>query len=214
MIIKLSKNTYVAEGRHREIHLHPSENNLVVKIRRQKANSASHKPFKRLMYKWIPSTLYRGFLNEIKLELKTKILESTTGIKSPIAATQGLINTNLGLGMLMQRIGPKQKVIGKTLQDFADAKTLTPEKIKALNETAHALFEFKIVCSDLNSCNFVWSDIEERFLLVDGFGDRNLFKVRTLFTVLRNKKLNEGLTKTGAASGLVWSTTQRQFTRA
>lgn len=211
--VKLSKKTNVANGCHRAIHLYPNFDNLLIKVRGSDKGHKGHSPFKTWMYKTFPATLYRGFYTEIHLELKTQLKANALNIKSPIAPTRGLVDTNLGLGMVMERIGPKEKVLGPTLRVLQDQNKLNNEKIKLLNNFAKSLFTLKIVCADINTHNIVWSEVHKRFFIVDGFGDRNLIKLRTYIKFLRDKRVNRGLQNSGKALGLNWSAETHEFSR-
>lgn len=214
--IKLSNKTKITNGFNRAVHFYPNNDNLIIKVRLTDGINKKKRPVKSWIYKRFPNAIYRSYFSEIYHDLNTQVKAASLGITSPIAPTRGLVDTTLGLGMVIERIGPHGSSaieLGPTLTKlFADGN-LTNSKIKLLNEFAQSLFILKVVCADVNPDNIVWSQANKRFYIVDGFGDRNLIKFKTYFNFVRIKRLNRELLRTAGILNLKWSTETNEFSK-
>lgn len=211
--IKLSNKTHITSGCNRAIHLHPNSDDLIIKVRRTDKHHRGHSTRKKWMYKTFPETLYRGFYIEIFHEINIRIKADILGINSPIAPTRGFVETTHGFGMVMERVGPKENKLGPTLRNLSLNNLLNDKKIKLLNDLIKSVFALKVVCADINANNIVWSGAHNSFYIVDGFGDRNFIKLKTLFSFIRNQRLNRDFTKMANVLDLNWSVENQLFTR-
>lgn len=138
--------------------------------------------------------------------MRIQIKAQKLNIDSPLAATHGFIRTNLGLGLLVERVGPKSGELGSTLKTLASER-----KIDALNYFAKAIYNCGVVATDFKPANIVWNASTNRIILVDGFGETSILKLRTNFAYLRHRKLNRYFKNLATNINLTRSSKTRKF---
>lgn len=150
---------------------------------------------------------------EIKHDHKVQILAAARGVLSPIAPIRGLVRTEADVGLLVQRIGPKEGGFGPTLGQLVTNGEFDDIAIAALNDFATALFTLKVIAYDINPENIVWGELDGSYrpLIVDGFGDRNVVSIRTWIPWLRHKSIHRGLERTAESIGRKWCREDRKF---
>ena len=202
----------VAQGAQRAVYVF--EEGLLLKIAETGQKYRVSTGFKKFLHTYFPSTRYRYMLCEIDHDLKIQIKARMIGIRSPIAPTRGLVQTQQGIGLLVQRIG-KQETLGLTLHDFVTQGFLDQSALNELNAFAQSFFRLGVVAADINPQNIVWGTYNDRQVpyIVDGFGDRNFIKLRSHIRWFRNRTLHKGMNNTAKAIGLEWSRSRRMFVK-
>ena len=78
-----------------------------------------------------------------------------------------------------------------------------------------AVFALGVVAPGLNSRSIVWGQQEGKWqpLIVDGFGDPNVIKLRSWVPYLRHRALHRGMERTARDVGLHWSRRKKMFLR-
>lgn len=208
--------TLVAHGAQRKVYQTTFPSSLLLKLPAEGERFRRHRPLKTLLRQVLPISRYRYLLCEIDHDIKVQIRSQISGIMSPIAPTRGTVQTRDGLGLLVQRIGPRDGGIGPSLDEFVKSNLLDDDALEKLNEFADSFFSLKIVAADINPRNIVWgeADGDLRPFIIDGFGDRNVIKLRTWVRWLRHRSIHLGMEKTARAVGLQWSRSQRRFFRS
>jgi len=84
-----------------------------------------------------------------------------------------------------------------------------------LNDFSRAVFALGVVAPALNSRSIVWGQREGKWqpLIVDGFGDPNVIKLRSWVPYLRHRALHRGMERTARDVGLHWSRRKKMFLR-
>lgn len=167
MEVDLDPNAYMARGLHRIVFQHPTREDQVIKVQRQRGTNP-HLRFPRRRAGRLTS-----FSEEIYEYL---VLRSRDPNREPIVAPfQGLVETNLGLGFMFTRIALPGGGIAPTLDQMITKKMLTPELVQSIDWLARRLISLDVVVSDFAPKNLVLRPDGQGFCLVDGLGGYDPF---------------------------------------
>lgn len=212
--LRLRDKTPLARGTHRALYAVEFDPALVVKV----AHSGPPRPrnfgkrLKRIFRRMFPFLHDRPLRREhaAYLRLKKRKHERTDDL--PVADWVGWIPTDVGPGVLYEKIGSEDGAIGPSVSALARSGTL-PEYLPLLNDFARRLFEWEIRANDVNRGNVVLGTRHgrEQFVLVDGLGDSHFIPVRTWFRWWNEYSLNKRLAKVAARTSLVWDPDKRRF---
>ena len=191
-MLKLSDKTKIAEGTARIVHYVIGEKDLLVKVELPK--KLKKKRIFKSIYNYLFPAHNRFSLREINEDMRIQVKAQLLGIPSPIAPTRGLIQTSMGLGLLVNRIGPKSGGLGPTLETLKQENKINAVKLKALNSFTTAMYRTGVITNDLQPVNVIWNETTKSFLLIDGFGERNFIKLKTYIPYLRNRRIFSPIT--------------------
>jgi hypothetical protein len=160
----------VGVGDSKLVFLHPSDDRLLVKV----VNPAGKKAQKS------KATWYRPALREKDLYIFSRELHEfvvaeahATGEPSPIARIFGLIQTDLGIGMVVEKIQDRHGQLARSLHQILPGVGLTPEIERLLVALITEINRRHIVVGAFTTPNIVLQESgagERRLVMVDGFG--------------------------------------------
>ncbi len=184
----LTDLTPITAGKERLVFAHPVAPGLIVKVVRPDRRRAREKADRSWFRRRVRVRHYTLFLREIReyLALRARVPEG----KLPLARLLGLVETDLGLGLVSERIespaGSLAPTLAQLLATTHDRKPLH----RAIDRLCEDLLRLNVVVNDLNAGNLVActaTDGDLRFVLVDGFGDKNLFPLRSMLLSLNRR---------------------------
>ncbi|RXJ90584.1 hypothetical protein CRV01_05365 [Arcobacter sp. CECT 8983] len=155
--IVLNKKYFLAKGGERNCYIHPKDENKVIKVvhRNEKHNEQN-----KLEYK------YYNFLQK-----RNKPLTHLT-------KCYGFINTNLGLGLIYERLKDYNNNPSKSFKFFLEEKIFTrEEEDKLVSELKDYLFQNDILFIDVDLSNIFCQEFMEnkyKLVIIDGLGARRL----------------------------------------
>ena len=198
----------VAKGQSRIILVWRERPDLLVKVanpaRRQKTiaffGAAS---LRRYRYLAREETAYR----------EAMIRAERIGRPPPIAPLRGLVLTGRGLGQVVEKVRGADGGLAPTLSALARAGRIDPAAVEALNRFLADLRIFGIVAHDLRAKNLVyetWAG-RQRFVLVDGFGDKTLIPLRRWLPWLDAPRLDARCAAIARETRLGWDSRACQF---
>ncbi len=212
--LRLHDKTPVAQGTHKALYEVEPDPTLIVKVMLKKNPPAKTllKRLKRFFHHLFPILGYRPLLREYAAYIKLKIRQLERTDDLPAAEFHGLILTDIGLGLLFEKIQTASGLLGPTLGTLFKTGKL-PEYMPLLNDFAERLFAWEVRANDLNKGNIVLGvrDGREQFVLVDGLGDSHLIPIRTWFAWCNNRSLNKRLAKIASNTRLQWNASDRCF---
>ena len=175
-MIELSSSTPLAIGQLRKIYQHPSDADLLVKVLRPEAVRARWGGARR-WYKRIPRALhYTGFVRELKEYIA--IQARTPDANPPIARIVGIVPTDLGLGLVSEKVRGDDGAPGPTLAKIYEQNGgYAPWLEDALAVFLRDLQAANVIIGDLHAWNIVYGSDSRggpRLVLVDGFGEKNI----------------------------------------
>lgn len=208
-MIDLTGARPIAAGGKRDIYLHPTDDSLVIKVisDRRQAKQNARGPWERLRkprYEW-------EFIREIKTVYRASLLRQADE-KLPIIESSGLVQTTKGLGLTTQKITDANGGLAPKLSSFLDRDDFADVYLPRLNTFVRDIFRFRIIASDLNCNNIVYSPAETRFVAIDGFGSRTLIPIMVWSRAANARQLNAMLEKKIAnRTRLKWNKEARRF---
>jgi len=175
-MIELRTRTPIAIGQLRQIFEHPSDPDLLVKVVRPEAIAARWGGARR-WYKRIPRALhYTGYVRELKEYIA--IQARTPQGNPPIARMVGIVHTDMGLGLVSEKVRDNDGAAGPTLAKlYEQHRGFAPWVEDALVVFMRDLQACNVIVGDLHAWNLVYgsdSRAGPRMVLVDGFGEKNI----------------------------------------
>ncbi len=195
-MLTLSNKPVIAKGKRQHIYEHPNEPSLLVKLP-QPGTYDAHGQLPDVS--WIErrlrrATMYNGFLREFREYLELKARKQEPGALLPICEVHGTMPTDLGLGLVYERISDPDGNLSPTLRDMIRAGRLNSLHLKLLNDFFDALMENHVVISNKNLKNIVFQtqgDGLGRFVWIDSFGCKQLVPLRKWLKWLNTRGLNK-----------------------
>lgn len=203
----LSNSIPIAQGKTRYIYEYPGDKSRLIKVHRKLEQPDGAGRFKRWYMNAEDRFIYlTGFVREISI-----FLQSRYGKPDPmvdfVAPILGFQDTDVGIGMIVSAVRDKEGSLAPTLRDLLKSNAMTPSRVAALRLLLKSISASDIVLGDLNFENIVLdetSDEGERFVLIDGLGERTFVPIQALSRYVRKKrkagfieKVENRLTKAG-----------------
>ena len=214
--VSLSTLEPVASGGGRLVFFHPDFPDCLLKVENAKTPGTAKERVDGLLGRRFASFATRDLRHEIKAYVDARLQTGQPEGSFPVADFRGLVETDLGIALLVERIFRNGELMGPTVRKLAGKeKTLSDDHLALLNEFARQLFAWKVRARDLNPGNIVLGerDGRERFFLVDGLGDVTLVPLNTWFDVANAVELNRLFAICARGLGLTWDRTARAFSR-
>lgn len=188
--INLSEQGYLVKGKKRLVFRHPTEPGLVIKVFKKKSSKRRKLGIFNPLYKRF------AYLSSLTREIREFLYsryEKCDPLVGYFADIVGFADTNLGLGIVMRAAVDIDGNLAPTLSNLIKQKKLTPQRIALLQNLFDRIIASKLVVGDLTARNIVLahiSEVGERFLLVDGLGDKTLIPLqRWLGFINRSNKI-------------------------
>lgn len=180
-MLELSRSSPIALGHQRAIYQHPDDPGLLVKTMRPESVArrweAPGHGFKRLPR----ARQYVGMLREIKEYIAT---HTRADADPPIVRIAGLVETDLGLGLVCEKVCDADGGMAPTLfQCWLDHGGEPPWAHDALEAFRDGLLRNNVIVGDLNAANVAYGRDSRggpRLLMVDGFGEKNAIPVSSM----------------------------------
>ncbi|AHV92093.1 phoP regulatory network YrbL family protein [Bordetella holmesii 30539] len=172
--IDLSHATLLAHGGDRYVFEHPHDACLLVKVMDMQARGVylAKRPLKRWYKQFQRESAYRVYLNEFS-EYVTSATRPSGVWHLPLARILGVSQTNLGLGLLAEKIRNAQGEMAPTLRDLVKQGRYTRQIARQLDQMIDDLAQAHVILHDLSSANIAVgynADGRQGLYLVDGFG--------------------------------------------
>lgn len=183
-IIVLSDKEPVASGKKRIVFEHPENTDYLIKVYRNHIKQAKQSLYQRHYNRY---TYLSGFLREIREYILLKS-DNQSPLTGHIPKIIGLIDTDLGLGLTVQKLVNNKGDLAVNLRELTRSQCLSQELQKKLDDFFYALVQSNIVIGDLNIRNIVlaYHDKEGyKFYLVDGLGDKTFIPMKRYCKTIR-----------------------------
>lgn len=172
-MLLLSPLQPIANGHLRRIYQHPADAELLVKIMREDAIAQkwTEAPWYRRLARTGP---YAGFVREFKEYVASRRYAPHS--PSPLSRIVGLEDTDLGLGLVVEKVRGADGALAPTLDAWVRRDGYTPAMQTALDELLAGLLEHNVIAGDLHAWNVVYGSDSRggpRLVMIDGFGEKN-----------------------------------------
>jgi hypothetical protein len=173
-LLCLRNGSPLAVGQLRQIFQHPHEPDLLVKVLRPDAIARRWGAGVR-WYKRLPRARhYTGYVRELKEYIATCARHPDR--HAPIARIVGLAPTDLGLGLVVEKVRGSDGALAPTLATrYATEGGFSAAIEQDLAEFVHGLLACNVIVGDLHAWNLVYGTDSRggpRFVMVDGFGEK------------------------------------------
>ncbi|GAA3926529.1 YrbL family protein [Litoribacillus peritrichatus] len=186
MTLTLSDTTPIAKGGERFVFIHPDNPDWLIKVWHERFHKKQEKRVP-IVIKFLRLKRYWSLLNELTEYLA--IRECAKPNLNHIQQIVGLVDTDLGLGMIVKAVKKENGELAPTTEDLVKNAQYTAEHDKALDEYFDWMRDTDIIIRDFNLNNLVWDELAKKFVLIDGIGSKPGFSLRS-FSKAYNKKAN------------------------
>lgn len=183
-MIILSNKNHLAQGTIKKVFQHPSEKDKIIKIIHPHLVSESGE-FKNQgwLKRIFKQGIYRQFRREIFQYLQLcKNNYNSKNFVFPIETPYGLVATDLGLGLITEKI-LTQNNSSQTLSQLSRSQKLTPKHYQALEQFFDDCVRLHIVFGEVNIAGIMYTESRSgrpEFVLVDGIGEKLLIPIRAM----------------------------------
>lgn len=185
-MIKLKKNTPLAQGKEKYVFQHPNAPDLLIKVWKEEYHELLKKKH-RFFHALSRHSRSIGLLRELTESIVAR--ES----KLDSAHTQevvGVCDTDLGTGLIVRAVQSKDKNLASTLAGMIDARNYLATQEQAFEKFLLWLTHTNIIIRDLNVSNIVWNENSQCFVIIDGLGARPVPSIRNI-SKNYNKRTNK-----------------------
>ncbi|MCW2302379.1 hypothetical protein M2324_000763 [Rhodovulum sulfidophilum] len=203
----------VARGNKRALFFIDGYPDVVVKVVLPREDGTNMAGSKRLLRRFLPSTNYRFLFREYKCYLAAKLAQAGQSGALPIIELRGLVQTDLGPGMIEELIKDGEGNPGTSLRQMIQRKVFQEHHLELLNDFVRRIFAWRVRANDLNPSNILFGQRAgiSQFVLVDGLGDSHLIPLRTWSGHLNERSLCKRFEDTSRVTGLTWDAKDRVF---
>jgi hypothetical protein len=174
-VLRLADATALATGQLRHIYEDPRDPTQLIKVLRADAIErrwGADAPW----YKRLPRARhYTGFVRELKEYIASRVRAPER--HAPIARMVGLVETDLGLGLVTEKVRSADGGLAPTLALlYEKAGGFSAAMERDLAAFLDDLLASNVVIGDMHAWNIVYgsdSRSAERFVLIDGFGEKH-----------------------------------------
>ena len=192
--IRLSGNSHIAEGRRQYVYEHPSDPGSLIKVNKPEKPHEPKGSIKRFFSRFRYNGEYQDFLREFKEYLELKERSQTPDGALPLCEVRGIVQTDLGLGLVYEKIANADGNLAPTLKDLINSGGIGQRQLAELNDHFRTLMDNRVALSNFNLKNIVYqSDAEGRgrFVWIDSFGSKQFVPLRKWFKSLNDRKLRQ-----------------------
>ena len=194
-VINLSDLVHVAEGRQQIVFEHPTDPTSVIKLPKPEKNDGRGNLLKkRRGDRFRRATAYRSFLREFQEFVELKARRPEVGAILPLCEIRGIVQTDLGMGLVYERITNPDGTLAPQLGQLIDQGRIGDQQLTEIEAHFSELMDNHVVLCHFNLENILYQTLEDgsgRFVWVDSIGSRQLIPTRRWFRELNDRKLRK-----------------------
>lgn len=163
----------LAVGQMRYVYRHPDRADALIKVIRPDMLEQRWGGARNWLKRRARARQYTVYLRELR---EYVALRARDALASPIVRVYGVIETDLGLGQVVEYLQGEDGGLAPTLEQLVARHGDAPWIRQGVDGLFASLLEHHVVLSDMHAGNIVHgrSDYDVmRFALVDGFGEKN-----------------------------------------
>lgn len=192
--VDLSTLAPVAHGNERHVYPHPTDPSLLIKVINAEKRSLSQKAhrIKRWYRRFHRESTYRVFISELSEYISTSVKPAVSSAGLPLARVVGLVDTSMGLGLLVEKIVGSDGQMAPTLRHLIREQGWNDCWEVQLNRFFHDLAERHVIFNDVGPQNIVFGRNAagtEGLYLIDGFGSKQAIPVFAWSKRLNSRRL-------------------------
>ena len=175
-LLRLAQVDPLAVGHLRKVYQHPFEPDFVVKVMREDAVEARWGAGGRWYKKLVRARQYAGYVRELKEYIAAQARFAAGN--APIARMVGLAETDLGLGLVSEKVRAADGSLAPTLAArYGREGGFSADLERGLAQFLDGLLACNVIVGDMHAWNIVHgvdSRGGPRFVLIDGFGEKHV----------------------------------------
>ncbi len=175
-VLRLAQTEPLAVGHLRKVYQHPLERDFVVKVMREDAVEARWGAGGRWYKKLVRARQYAGYVRELKEYIAAQARFAAGN--APIARMVGLAETDLGLGLVSEKVRGTDGGLAPTLAALYAREGGFDARIESdLERFLAGLLACNVIVGDMHAWNIVHGADSRggpRFVLIDGFGEKHV----------------------------------------
>ena len=194
--IYLGDNPVIASGRRQNVYDHPSDMHSIIKIPKPETcdqfGSLLEESYTKSHLR--RATAYHGFLREFREFVEVAARTQNSDIVLPIVKVLGVVETDLGLGCVYEKIAEPSGQLSPTLLHLKRSGMITSEHIEAMERHFQQVISLNVIMSDKNPLNMVFQTLRggsSRFVRIDSFGLKTLVPLRRWSPTLNERKVKK-----------------------
>ena len=189
--LQLRGRSPLLSSKTRWVYEHPSDASLLVKVHIPRLPSEPQSGFKAGFARRKDHFLYMsGLVRELRHFVESRYQDQGLATHR-ICPLHGVVETDLGLGLLMSAARDAQGQLAPTLKTLMDNRQMTGHRLADIRALLDSLVTSDLTFADMNYENIVLENAgkaDERFVIVDGLGDRTWIPVQRWFASVRQSK--------------------------
>lgn len=192
--LRLKAREPLLSSKTRWVYEHPHDASLLVKVHIPRRPPEAQKGFKAWFARTKDHFLYSsGIVRELRHFVASRYQDQGLATHR-ICPIHGVVETDIGLGLLVSAARDVNGHLAPTLQTLMDNRRLNGEQIKDLRALLDSMVNSSLTFADMNYENIVLENAggeSERFVIIDGLGDRTWIPTQRWFRSLRRRKKRE-----------------------
>lgn len=180
--LRLADAKPIAVGQLRAVYQHPLQRDELVKVIRPGMAEARLKRHGSWLKRLPRAQHYVGYLREIKEYVAARARAPERD--PPIARMIGVVDTDLGLGLVCEKVVDAEGALAPTLAAMYErARGYSPAINEALATFLEGLLACNVIVGDMHAWNIVYgSDSRggDRFVMIDGFGEKHAIPLSSM----------------------------------
>jgi hypothetical protein len=178
-MFKLRDITPIAQGNKRFVFQHPAGPNLLIKVwkpdvveERWHGQRPWYKPTRRYGQ-------YVSFQREMSEYLSLAV--KFPGGVPVLQKLSGIVDTDYGIGVVVEKLVGRDGGLAPNLSSLARRDGVTPALLEKIDQFRDELLHYGVIIGKLHDKNLVLAvrDGEERFVMVDGYGEKTAIPIHT-----------------------------------
>ncbi|SPJ26448.1 YrbL family protein [Palleronia abyssalis] len=206
--IRLSGHDPIAGGGESQVFARPGKSSQLIKVHNTQhvEHLAASRSLKNRLRRWRGIGPYKTLLRLNRAYLDAVLKAAELGRPPPIAHQRGVLLTDLGLGVVVQKIRGEDGELAVTVAKLHRRGRVDSDLVTALTRFAGEMSAFHIIGNDLNPHNLVYETRHgrSRIVLVEGYGSRNLIPFRRWSRRVNDKSLSRRFQALAAWLDLTW----------
>lgn len=173
-MLVLADCTPVGAGTMRFVYAHPENPDALVKVIRGDMLQSRWGGRRHWLKRMARARQFTVYLRELKEYIALRAREP---VAAPITRVFGLVETDQGLGLVVESVRGPDGALAPTLADLYRRDGFQPWMCEGIDTLFEELIRCGVVLSDSHPCNFVYGSSggePPRFVMVDGFGEKNV----------------------------------------
>ena len=195
-IVALSAKPVIAQGGRQYVYEHPLDPTSLIKIAQPETYDRIDAMLltRRWLDKFRRATAFGDFLREFREYVELKGRFQQPGVKLPICAVKGVVQTDLGLGLVYERISEPNGKLSPDLKSLIRSGRIRQRHFDDFDLFFQALRDCDVVACDMSFDNLVYqtdTDGQSRIVWIDSFGSKRPIPVRRWFRSLNHRKIRQ-----------------------